>query len=240
MILKRKLKTATPNHKNTMESLRIGVILAMVAGLMDVYTYITRGGVFATAETGNLVKAVIGFFNKDYEMTFNATMQLLFFVLGTLFYEFLKHKREKENNDEDYHAKRILIIEALILFVVGFINEDAPDILVNSIVAFISAIQISAFRKLVDSPYSTTVFTGNLRMLGENLFKSIDTKDKVIIDRFLRYLSIIISFLVGGFLGGYLTTIMGVKSIFIAVILLLVGYGCFYYDDYIERKNKVI
>ena len=78
-------------------------------------------------------------------------------------------------------------------------------------------------------------------MLGENLFKSIDTKDKVIIARFLRYLIIIISFLVGGVLGGYLTNIMGVKSIFIAVILLLWGYGFFYYDDYIyNKKNKVI
>ena len=92
MVLKRKLETIIPHHTNTMESLRIGVILAMVAGLMDVYTYITRGGVFATAETGNLVKAVIGFFSKDYEMTFNATMQILFFVLGTLFYEFLSLK----------------------------------------------------------------------------------------------------------------------------------------------------
>lgn len=232
MIIKKKFREVVPKHENTLESLRLGVVLAIIGGFIDVYTYISRGGVFANSETGNVVLAAIGFANKNYKMAFNALMQLLFFILGALVSEFFKHRRDKENKDEVYHAKRILIIEAIVLFGVGFIKADAPNILVNATIAFISSIQISAFTTLVDSPYSSTICTGNLRHLGENFFKAINTKDKIIRARFLRYLIIIIFFAFGAILGGYLTSLMGVKSIFVAVIFVLFAYGVLYYDGY--------
>ena len=37
------------------ESLRLGLVLALVGGYLDAYTYLCRGGVFANAETGNMV-----------------------------------------------------------------------------------------------------------------------------------------------------------------------------------------
>ena len=32
-----------------------GIILSVVGGFLDAYTYIARGGVFANAQTGNIV-----------------------------------------------------------------------------------------------------------------------------------------------------------------------------------------
>lgn len=37
------------------ESLPVGLLLALAGGILDSYTYLNRGQVFATAETGNLV-----------------------------------------------------------------------------------------------------------------------------------------------------------------------------------------
>ena len=37
------------------ESFFVGALLALSGGLVDVYTYLIRGGVFAFAQTGNLV-----------------------------------------------------------------------------------------------------------------------------------------------------------------------------------------
>ena len=37
------------------DSLRMGGLLAAIGGFLDSYTYIARGGVFANAQTGNLV-----------------------------------------------------------------------------------------------------------------------------------------------------------------------------------------
>ena len=37
------------------ETFPIGVLLTIVGGYFDAYTYIARGGVFANAQTGNIV-----------------------------------------------------------------------------------------------------------------------------------------------------------------------------------------
>lgn len=235
MKLKKKFREILPSHENTVESLRLGIILAIVGGFIDVYTYISRGGVFANSETGNIVLTAIGLATKNYTTAFNAIMQITFFILGSVVSEILRRKMNRKNRDKIYHAKRVLIIEAIILLIVGFIKEDYPDIIVNASIGFISAIQISAFTTLVDSPYTTTICTGNLRHLGENLFRAVETKDKVIIARSLRYLIIILAFGIGAILGGYLTGLIGVKSIFVAVAFIIVAYGMLQLD-----KIKII
>ena len=37
------------------ESLLLGALLAVAGGFFDAYTYLCRGGVFANAQTGNIV-----------------------------------------------------------------------------------------------------------------------------------------------------------------------------------------
>ena len=82
--------------------------------------------------------------------------------------ESIRQREEEKGIDPNRYSKIILIIEALILFIVGLIPETAPNSLVTSIIAFISAMQMSAFKTLVDSPYSTTICTGNLRTASES------------------------------------------------------------------------
>ena len=41
--------------KHMSEALPLGLLLALTGGILDAYTYLNRGAVFATAETGNLV-----------------------------------------------------------------------------------------------------------------------------------------------------------------------------------------
>ena len=37
------------------ESIELGILLALSGGFMDAYSYIGRGGVFANAQTGNML-----------------------------------------------------------------------------------------------------------------------------------------------------------------------------------------
>ena len=39
----------------TSETLKLGILLALSGGFMDAYSYICRGGVFANAQTGNML-----------------------------------------------------------------------------------------------------------------------------------------------------------------------------------------
>ena len=41
--------------KQTSESIELGILLAISGGMMDAYSYIMRGEVFANAQTGNML-----------------------------------------------------------------------------------------------------------------------------------------------------------------------------------------
>ncbi|NLL30222.1 MAG: DUF1275 domain-containing protein [Clostridiales bacterium] len=232
MKINKKFREVVPKHFNTHESLRLGIILAAVGGFLESYTFIGRGGVFANAESGNIVLVAIGLAKKDYKISALALIQIIAFILGTLVNESIRQREEEKGIDPNRYSKIILIIEALILFIVGLIPETAPNSLVTSIIAFISAMQMSAFKTLVDSPYSTTICTGNLRTASESFLKAIRYKDEVNRTRTIRYFIIIIFFAMGAALGGILTKELGVKSIFAASGLLLLALVIFYYDNF--------
>ena len=44
----------------------LGLLLALVGGFLDAYTYVCRGHVFANAQTGNLVLLGIYITNQDW------------------------------------------------------------------------------------------------------------------------------------------------------------------------------
>ena len=54
--------TAIPIH----ETFRVAALLAVVGGVLDAYTYILRGGVFANAQTGNIVLLGVHVADGDY------------------------------------------------------------------------------------------------------------------------------------------------------------------------------
>ena len=240
MIINDKFREMVPKHLNTYESLRLGIILAAVGGFLDSYSYIGRGGVFANAETGNLVLVAIGLAEKNYKISLLALIQITSFVLGTLLTEIIMNKQMKKGIGPEHYAKQIIIIEALVLLIIGFIPKTAPNSAATAMIAFVSAMQISAFRTLVDSPYSTTMCTGNLRSLTASFFKATSNKDKKSMTIAIRYLSVILFFILGAGLGAILTANFGVKAIFVAVGLLIIAYLMFHYDNYKFKDLKEI
>ena len=53
----------------TADSLFMGTLLALVGGFLDAYTYITRDGVFATAQTGNTVLFAVRTASTEYNLS---------------------------------------------------------------------------------------------------------------------------------------------------------------------------
>ena len=49
------MASETLRERPAAEALPLAVVLAVAGGFLDAYTYLTRGGVFANAETGNMV-----------------------------------------------------------------------------------------------------------------------------------------------------------------------------------------
>jgi len=105
--------------------------------------------------------------------------------------------------------------------IVGFMPNTILNIVVIVIISFVASIQVSSFRKLVDSPYTTTMSTGNLRSASSAAFTAITEKDTKAAIRAIRYFTIIFSFIFGAFLGGFLTLNIGEKAIWCLAIVLI-------------------
>jgi uncharacterized membrane protein YoaK (UPF0700 family) len=200
------------------DSVPFGVLLAIVGGFLDAYTFIGRGGVFANAQTGNIVLLGVYAAQGDWEQALVHLPPILAFAMGVFVTETIKDYSGKYSILD--WERLVLIFESIILFIIGFIPQTTPNIIVTVTVAFAASVQVCSFRKLVDSPYNTTMSTGNLRSATQAAYNAIFKKDHPSAVRSIRYFTIIFSFMAGGFIGGLLTLIIGAKAIFCTVIML--------------------
>ena len=143
------------------ETYIIGMILAVVGGFLDAYTYISRGKVFANAQTGNIVLLGVNFAEGEFKEAAFYLLPILAFFVGIIGAEMIK-KRHKYN--ENIHWRQIvIIIEIIALLIVGFIPSGRFDMLSNILISFVCSLQVESFRKVNGNAYATTMCTGNLR-----------------------------------------------------------------------------
>lgn len=219
----------------TSESLKLGILLAIVGGFLDAYTFVGRGGVFANAQTGNLVLVAIQALKGDWIQTLVQAIPIIAFVLGVILSESIK--KNSHILFISNPASAILIFETIILIITGFIPNTVPNFIVTVAISFVSSVQISSFRKLVDSPYATTMCTGNLRSASYAAYIAITRKDSESAVKSLRYFIIIFSFLAGASLGAKLTLSVGVRSIWAAAVILILASILL---DTNKRRNRSV
>ncbi|MEF9916539.1 MAG: YoaK family protein [Lachnospiraceae bacterium] len=215
------------------ETFLIGAILAMVGGFLDAYTYLCRGGVFANAQTGNLVLMGIKMARGDVRESFYYLVPILTFLIGIMIAETVRYKYKES---EGLHWKQItLILEIVVLVAVAFIPTGKYDIVVNALVSFVCSLQVQSFRKLDGKPYATTMCTGNLRSATEYLFFYKAEKDIVKLHDSLLYFGIVIFFVLGAMGGVFALNHFHTKSMLFACLGLAVIFIFMFME---ERENK--
>lgn len=219
-------------YEKTTDSLRLGILLAIVGGYLDAYTYIGRD-VFANAQTGNIVLLGIYAAQGRWMQAMLVVPPILAFVLGVLAAESIK-TLDARGLIHDW-AQGVLFLEIIILVIVGFIPASAPNLLVTVTISFIASVQVSSFRTLIDTPYCSTMCTGNLRTASKCLYMAVTKRDRLEAQRASWLLIIIASFLVGAVAGSFLTERFSEKSVWIAALILLASLGMLALE---ERKTK--
>lgn len=127
------------NGRHIAEFYGVGVMLAIVGGYLDAYTYISRDHVFANAQTGNMVLLAINIKEGSWLKVFLYLMPILSFMLGVLIVEAVKLKF---NEHPRIHWHRIIIgVELVVLTIVGFIPAGTLNTLANILVSFTCAMQ---------------------------------------------------------------------------------------------------
>lgn len=213
------MKTKNPiKHIPIHESLMIGILLAIVGGYLDTYTYITRGGVFANAQTGNMVLMSILLAQGQFVKAIYYLIPITAFFLGVLVTEWIKRTSTALQLTRWEHI--IILIELILLLIIGFLPFSVPNAVINVTISFICSMQVNSFRKTKGLPYATTMCTGNLRSSAEHFFIFLSERDPSAGKKCLRYFIIILFFCIGAGAGAVCTTIWAEKSVWGCCVLL--------------------
>ena len=144
-------------EKQMSENFILGIMLALTGGFLDAYTYITRGGVFANAQTGNIVLMGINLAKGDFERVIHYVVPILAFALGILLSEIIKATLKKSRH---MHWRQIVVLaEIIILAVCGFIPSGKGNTFVNVMVSFVCSLQVETFRVINGNTVATTMCT---------------------------------------------------------------------------------
>ena len=204
----------------TSESFRLSALLSFSGGLQDAYTYNVRDGIFANAQTGNVVFMSQRLMTGDFRGALRYFLPLVAFASGILVAEQIAHFFKKIN--KVYWRHVILILEIIVLSIVGFLPEEFNE-LANILVSFTCAMQVQTFRSLKGHNYASTMCIGNLRRGTESLSKYLRTRNKSNIIDSLYYFGIILVFAIGAGLGSILSGYWGFKTILISSVILLLA-----------------
>ncbi|MEH7503715.1 YoaK family protein [Neobacillus drentensis] len=219
-------------------SFTLGVLLAIVGGFLDAYTFISRDGVFANAQTGNLVLLAVKAANRDWRGALLFIPPILAFILGVLVSEIVKipHIRQVLHS----YRRSILILECLVLIIVGLLPRSVPNIVVTVCIAFVSSLQISTFNKLDKWAYNSTMTTGNLRTATQAAYLALKENNNEAKKQFKEFFIIILSFLFGALTGTFSTTYIGNTSIWIPSGVLVIALILYHRDrGYLSETIKL-
>lgn len=201
------------------ESFSLSALLSFSGGLQDAYTYNVRGKVFANAQTGNVVLMSQNFMCGEWLSGVYYLCPLVSFALGVFVAERIESRYK--GSSKLHWRQIVLFIEMIVLMLVGLIPVSL-NMAANMLVSFSCAMQVQTFRKVHGYGYASTMCIGNLRSGTESLSQYLRSGDRMALYKALHFFGIILIFAIGAGIGGILSGVLGIRTIWFSVLVLLV------------------
>lgn len=212
------------------QSMPMLIFIILSGGLQDAYSFFCRDGVFANAQTGNVVFLSVNIVNGDFAGVIKYLVPLAFFVLGailakTLFFVFEKSKVV-------FWKQLVLFIESAALLGVAFMPQSM-NLYANALTSFACAMQVLAFDRIYGNDFASTMCIGNMVKASASLVTAIAKKDKAAAKRFGLYIAVVAIFAVGAGAGYLLQRAFGNYAIAFSAGLTFIASLAF-----IGKENK--
>ena len=204
----------------TSETFRLSALLSLSGGLQDAYTYALRGGVFANAQTGNIVLLSQSLLSGNWLRALHYLLPVLSFASGVLTAEQIRHRFQGER----LHWRQIVLgVEIAVLFLVGFLPQS-QNMAANMLVSFSCAMQVQSFRKVHGYGYASTMCIGNLRACMDAMCDYNLNRNKKSLTKAKYYARVIFFFAVGAGIGGNISPLLRERTVWICFALLAFCY----------------
>jgi uncharacterized membrane protein YoaK (UPF0700 family) len=205
------------------DSFFLGALLSFAGGFLDAYTYIVRGGVFANAQTGNIVLLGLHWAGGEWERAHYYIFPVIAFITGIHITEMVK-TRLKNISGKMFHWRQLALgIEIAALAIISFLKGSEYNLAANITVSFVCSMQVQSFRKVKGNVYATTMCTGNLRSAAEHFHRFFRAGDYRDLRSAFIYYGIILSFFAGAAAGTAATKIFMEKAALIVCGILLIA-----------------
>jgi uncharacterized membrane protein YoaK (UPF0700 family) len=190
----------------------VSLALATVGGFLEAYTYVTRDGVFANAQTGNIARMGLNLAQGNILLTLRYLIPVIAFMAGVTLSLQLRRLRQ------DWE-RVILLLEIALLFLVGLIPTGSLNMLATVTVSFVCALQVESFRKFGENAFASTMCTGNLRIATEHLNRYFADKSRTELNTALQYYGIDLVFACAVLVGYWVTSAFGVRAVWFSILI---------------------
>ena len=222
--------------KQISESIELGALLAISGGMMDAYSYIERGEVFANAQTGNMLLFGVNLSVGNFHKAIYYFCPILAFTIGIMLADVVRMKTTRKLHWRQWSV----LYEAIILIGVSFVPLSL-NLLANSLTSLACGIQVESFRKIHGKGIATTMCIGNLRSATQNMCDFTKSKDRQKLLNGILYFGIIGCFIVGAIISNGFIEILGKRAILVSTILLNLTFLVMFInrEESLLKKNKI-
>ncbi len=215
------------------DSLAVGLLLAFSGGFMDAYTYVFRGGVFANAQTGNIILMGIHLMEGSISASARYLIPILSFALGVFAAQAMRLGFRRRRRL--HWRQACLAVEMAVMLAVGFMGQGA-NLAANSLVSLACGIQVQSFQKVRGNAIATTMCIGNLRTATELLARGMRGRDRALFGRSGFYYGMILTFALGAVAGKLAVVPFGQRAIWVCAALLLAAFAVMLAEE--EREER--
>jgi uncharacterized membrane protein YoaK (UPF0700 family) len=213
----------------TATRLRLIVLLGIAGGFLDAFTFVAHGGVFANAQTGNVVLLGVAAAHGDVAGALRHVPPLIAFVLGVAAAETLTHPRVAPLVRRPVRVA--LVIEIAVLLVVGAIPTSFASTAIVLAVAFVAALQNATFGTVREWAVNTTMTTGNLRTAARATYRAVFRHDAEAAKQARAFGLVVLAFLIGAGVGALVAELVGNMAAWGAALLIVTGLALFFLDE---------
>ncbi len=200
-------------QKHQGESLPVACLLTFAAGLLDIYSYMIRGHVFANAITGNMVLLGMNLAEGEWLKCGKYLFAISAYGAGILVANLI-HERIHPPWGLSW-KQAVLFLEIAVLLPVAFIPSGDWNLLVNGMISFICAMQVRTFQHVHGLPFVSTTCTGNLRKGTNALFSGLYYHNPEEIHKARHYYRVLLSFVFGAVTGAFVFRDVSPYAVFV-------------------------
>jgi uncharacterized membrane protein YoaK (UPF0700 family) len=213
----------------TTGSLRLGMVLSLTGGFLDAFTFLHHSGVFATAQTGNIVLIGVQAATGQWSGALRHVPPLLAFVAGVATAETMLHPRVTPLVLRPRRAA--LVAELVVLACVGALPDLIGSTAIVVLVAYVSAMQNATFGVLRRWSVNTVIATGNLSTATRAAYRALVLGEPGAGEQARLFGTICLTFLAGAVLGGFATHRLGNAAVWLAAALVAAALLLFVVDE---------